>query len=103
VWGSISVCDYGGWCRVSSVGVTTRVRVGLFGVRLRAGGNIFFSFSKRPETLWGSFLGVKRPGSDLNYSPLSSDKVKNEWSYTSDSPVYHRGVDRENIIFTFAF
>lgn len=30
-----------------------------------------------------SFPGGKRPGSAVNYLPLSSDKVENKWSHTS--------------------
>ena len=33
-----------------------------------------------------SFMGVKRPTYEFDYSPLSSAKVKNEWSYTSTPP-----------------
>jgi hypothetical protein len=32
-------------------------------------------------------LGVKRPGREVGYSPLSSAEVKNTWSYTS-TPQY---------------
>jgi hypothetical protein len=42
--------------------------------------------------------GVKRPGRDVHARP-SSARVKNEWSYTSASPVYIRGVDRDNFTF----
>jgi len=31
----------------------------------------------------GSFLGVKRPGRDVDHSPPSSAELKNIWSYTS--------------------
>jgi len=34
-----------------------------------------------------SFLGVKRPGPEVNYSPPSSAEAKTEWIYTS-SPLY---------------
>jgi hypothetical protein len=43
--------------------------------------------------------GVKRPGREADNLLLSSVKVKNEWSYTSASPVHLHGVD-ENI-FTY--
>jgi hypothetical protein len=33
-------------------------------------------------------LGVKRPGSEADYSPPSSAEVKNAWSYTSTPPKY---------------
>jgi hypothetical protein len=38
--------------------------------------------------------GVKRPGRDVHALP-SSAEVKNEWSYTSASPVCVRGVDKD--------
>ena len=34
----------------------------------------------------GSLLGAKWPCSEVNHSPASSAKVKNEWSYTSAPP-----------------
>jgi len=48
----------------------------------------FSLFKNRPDLLWGppslllnaqrgSFLGVKRPGLEANYSPPSSAEVKN--------------------------
>jgi len=38
--------------------------------------------------------GVKRPERDVHTLP-SSAEVKNEWSYTSASPVCFRDVDRD--------
>jgi hypothetical protein len=32
-----------------------------------------------------SFTGLKRPGREINHSPLSTAEVKNEWSHTSVS------------------
>jgi hypothetical protein len=71
------------------VGVATTLRTGRSGVRISVG-------AKRPDRLWGppSFLfsgvlfrGVKWPGSDAEHSPPSSVEVKNEWNYTSTSPM----------------
>jgi hypothetical protein len=56
-----------------------------------------FSSPKHPNYLWGplnpifngywgSLLGAKQPWSEVNHSPASSAKVKNEWSYTSTPP-----------------
>jgi len=42
--------------------------------------------------------GLKRPGRDVHTPPHSSED-KNEWSYTSASPVCVRGVDRDNFTF----
>ena len=49
--------------------------------------------------LWG-FGGLKRSGRDVHTLP-SSAEVKNEWSYTSASPVCFRGVDRGFTFFRF--
>ena len=35
-------------------------------------------------------------GCEVNHSPPSSAKVKNERCYTSSPPIYLHGVDREN-------
>lgn len=45
----------------------------------------------------GFFAGIKRPGRDVDQSPLSGGMVKNELSYTSTSPAYLHGVDRNNL------
>jgi hypothetical protein len=58
---------------------------------------------RRPDRFWGPpsllsngyqglfFLGVKRLGSEADYSP-SSAEVKNAWSYTSTPPIRLHGV-----------
>jgi len=45
------------------------------------------------------FPGVKRPGREVNPSPPICAKAKNEWSYTSISPLRFQGVDRKPLIF----
>jgi len=51
---------------------------------------------------WGSCTGIKRLGRDADHSPSFSAEVKNEWSYTSTSPVCLHGVDRNTFtLFTF--
>jgi len=47
-----------------------------------------------------SFRRVKRQEREVDHSPPTSDKVKNEWSYTLAPPVCPHNVHREN--FTFA-
>ena len=70
-------------------------------------------FPKCPDRLWappslilngypGCNLGVKRPGREVYHSPPSSDKVKNEWSYTSAPPISLRGVDSDNFTLFFS-
>jgi hypothetical protein len=44
-------------------------------------------------------LGVKWPGHEVNQSPPSSTKVKNEWSYTCAPSIHLCAVDGENFIF----
>jgi len=46
---------------------------------------------------WGFVPEVKRLGRDFDHLPLSSAKVKNEWSYTSTPPTCLHGVDRDNL------
>ena len=50
----------------------------------------------------GSILEVKWLRHEVNHSPLSSDKVENEWSCTF-TPVYLYGVEREHYLFFFTF
>ena len=63
--------------------------------------NRFLSSQKRPDPLWEQpsllfsgysdlFPGVKLLGID-NSSPSVAD-IKNEWSYTSASPIFPNGV-----------
>lgn len=40
--------------------------------------------------------GVKQPQHEGDHSPPSSAMVKNEWSYTSASPICLHGMDRDN-------
>jgi hypothetical protein len=76
------------------------------------GANLFWVVCSRcPDWLWGPpsllfggwwgqlLLVVKWPGHEVNYSPTSSARVKNEWSYTSALPVCLLGVNRENYVF----
>jgi hypothetical protein len=61
-------------------------------------------FSPKPsDVLWGPpshlFNGykVKNPGCEVNLSPPSVAKVKNEWSYNSTSLIHLRGMDRSTV------
>jgi len=42
---------------------------------------------------------VKHPACEFNQSPIPSEEVKNEWSYTSAPPICLHGVDRDNFVF----
>ena len=77
----------------SSVSIVARswARGLRFRIRVRAK---IISLFKRPARLWGapsllfsryrcSLPEVKRPGPNLDHSPASSAKLKNEWSYNS--------------------
>jgi hypothetical protein len=59
-----------------------------------ADGQIFFSFSQRPDRLWGPprlpssgyrvlFEGIKRPRRETDHSPRSCAEVNSVWSYSS--------------------
>lgn len=47
--------------------------------------------------------GVKEPASDADHSTPPSEDAKNERSYTSISPIYLHGVERDSFTFTFTF
>ena len=92
----------------SVVSMATRLRTGRSGVYPSR--RQIFSYLKHPVRLWdppsllfigyqGSFPGVKRSGIDTDYSPPSSGEVKNEWSYTSVTPICLPGVYRGNFTF----
>jgi hypothetical protein len=76
--------------RDNIVGIVTRLQYGRFGVRIPAREGIFlFSTMNRrstgrtqPPIQWvqeALSLGVDRPGSEADYSPVSDVEVKNEW------------------------
>jgi hypothetical protein len=53
------------------------------------------------DGLWGAPSagpGLKQLGCVV-YSPLSSTEVKNDWSYTSASPMCCYGMDKDNYTF----
>jgi hypothetical protein len=71
------------------------------GVRVPVGSRIFSS-PRRPDQLWGPpslypigagdlSLGVKRPGREVDHSPLTNTEVKKMWIYTS-TPIRLHGV-----------
>ena len=55
----------------------------------------------QPPIQWvhGYFPGLKRPECHVGHSRPCSVEVKNEWSYTSTSPICLHGVDRDNFTF----
>jgi hypothetical protein len=76
------------------------LRAGWFGVRLPVRERVFILHT-RPDRVWslpsllykgyrGFFPGVNWPECEVNHSPQCSDKVRNEWIYTSQHvPVWH--------------
>lgn len=44
----------------------------------------------------GYFLGVKRPGREVDLSHSYSAEVKNEWRHASAPPICLQGVGRDN-------
>jgi len=66
---------------------------------------------KRTEGLWGPprplgctgfYPGIKRPRRELRHSLPPSCKVKNEWNFTSTSPICRHGVEQDNFAFYLA-
>jgi hypothetical protein len=102
-----------GTIRSCSVGVTTRVRAGCFGFRLRKEEEFFFSpkWPDRPwgtpsllfSGYWGCLEGTKRPRREVNHSPSFSAEVENEWSYTFTSPTRFHGEDWDSFILFFKY
>ena len=74
-----------------SVGVTSRLRAGMSGIRIPLAARDFF-FSKTSSVV----LRIKRPTRESNLSSLSSTEVRNEWSYISTPPISLHGVERKN-------
>jgi len=76
----------------NAVGIVTRLWVGRSGLRFLVGARDLF-FSQNANTVSGgplSFLlkgvpDLKRPYSEVDHSPSTSAKVKNEWIYSSTS------------------
>jgi hypothetical protein len=99
------------WARISSeeflniqVGIATRLRAGRYWVRI-------LTDVKSTHWLWGppsllfkgyrcSYLGIKRPGSEVNQLSPSSVGVKNEWCYTFTPPICLNDVDRNKFVTT---
>jgi len=44
------------------------------------------------------FSGVKRPGRNVDHTPLSGAEIKNEWSCTSTPALCLPGLDSDNFI-----
>jgi hypothetical protein len=93
----------------SAVGTATTLRAGWSGLRILVEGS-FFSSPNHPQQLQvphslqfngcqGSFSGVKRPKREVNHSPRSNAKIKNEWSNTSTPPICFHGTDRDDFTF----
>jgi hypothetical protein len=74
------------------VGVMTRLRAEQFRVRIPVGARDFFLLQNLRLA-----VGTKWLGHELNYSPPSSAKVKNDWRYTSTPPICLHGMDREKL------
>ena len=80
------------------------------GVRIPAEQDIFLFFKTSISALvlahspgqWvlELFPSARRPGHEINHPRQSSAEVKNEWRYTSASPIRFRVMDRENFTYT---
>jgi hypothetical protein len=71
-------------------------------------GNKFFSFVELPDGLWGPFsLQFSLPpprlvtwsGCEFDFSPQSTAKIKNHWSYTFALPIYLHAADGDSFVF----
>ena len=87
--------------------IDTTLRSGCFGSSNPGKGKRFFSSSKYPHRLWGPpslllngyrgfLLWVNQSQREVNHSPPSSPQVKNEWNYTSTSPMCIHVTHRES-------
>jgi hypothetical protein len=109
-WGRSSSMLTGINCSWNNVvGIATKLLAGRSRVRIPVG-EWSFSFLQNFHRCWGlptlvfnryggSFLGIMRPGSETEHSSVCSAQVKNEWSYTSNSPIQFYGMDRDNCTF----
>ena len=93
----------------SSFGKAVRLLAGRTGIRIPTGQGVSLLQNVQPDSEahpvfieWVPrfFTGVKRPWREVNTSPTSSAAVKNEWRYTSASPICLHGVGKENDTFT---
>jgi hypothetical protein len=80
-----------------------------FGDRIPAGASDFSLFSKTStltlestqshiQWVFRFFPWIRQTGRDVNLSPPSSAKVRNEWCYTSNPPTGLHSVDREKFV-----
>ena len=64
---------------------------------------MIFPFSKAhsflPNGVQGFFPAAKQLGHEADQSTPTSAEDKNEWSYTSTSPLFFHGVERDNSAF----
>jgi hypothetical protein len=74
-WSQNSVEDYTDWV----MGWTIR------GLNPGTGKRVLFLILPNVQTGYGN-PEIKRPVREVNHSPVSSAKVKNEWSHTSTPP-----------------
>jgi hypothetical protein len=93
----------------SKVPTVTMVRAWMSEIRTRKGQKFFFS-PKHPHRLWGApcfsfngypgyFPGIKRSGHDVDHPPPNRSVPRNELSYTSISPIYLHGTNKDNLPF----
>jgi hypothetical protein len=87
--------------RCSVVGILSRLPVGRSRVRIPVGAKDFLPFQNF-QTGYGAHpdtelltLGVERPRREVSHLHSSCAEVKNEWKYTSTSPMRFRRVNSE--------
>jgi hypothetical protein len=61
-----------------------------------------FGSGVRTDSVFHVFYtpGAKRPGCEVDRSPLSSAEGKYKWDYTSVCPIYLHDMDRDSFTYT---
>lgn len=78
-------------------------------VQILVGARIFLSKTSRltlepaQPPIQVALPELMRLGSEVNHSPSSNAEAKNEWSYTSTSPIRFHGVDGKTLSFFTCF
>jgi len=94
-------------------GMATGCRLGGPGYESQQGQEILSS-PQRPDLFWGTsiqlfsghrgcFLGLKRPGPEVDSLSPSIARVKNEWRSTAAPPICLRNMNRGNLHFLMSY
>jgi hypothetical protein len=106
-----TMCEHRSWDSI--VGTVSRLQAALSCILIPVGEKLF-SCAKCSDHLWGppcllfnvywgSFKGVRWTQHKDDYSPPSSSKIKNEYSYTSAHPICLHSMDRIVTVYLFTY